>query len=136
MRTTPLTLKQRTSYALPITDRSAVAVTAITLRKPLDRREAQLRAELAAAKARLAEIDAAAQAAAEAERAKEQAALAEAARIGRETTARAAREARIREAPGFCEVDGLAAFRAKLGLNRHTTRVVITGSTVSIKDLA
>jgi hypothetical protein len=135
MRTTPLTLKQRTSYALPTTDRSAVAGTAITLRKPLDR-EAQLRAELAAAKARLAEIDAAAQAAAEAERAKEQAALAEAARIGRETIARAAREERIREAPGFREVDGLAAFRAKLGINRHTTRVVITGSTVSIKDLA
>lgn len=135
MRTTTLTLKQRTSFALPATDRIAVAATAITLRKPLDR-EAQLRAELAAAKARLAEIDAAAQAAAEAERAKEQAALAEAARIGRETIARAAREARIREAPGFCEVDGLAAFRAKLGLNRHTTRVVITGSTVIIKDLA
>lgn len=141
--------KPRTTYVLPTKDRSATAATAITLRQPLDR-EAQLRAdlsaevqrtkaELAATKARLAEIEQAAAAQAEAQRAKEAAVQAEMERIGRETVARAAREKRVRAAPGFREVDNIAAFyrrAAEFTRPRHRTTVTITGKTIAVTDHA
>jgi hypothetical protein len=142
-----------TSYVLPVTDRSAVAATAISLNQPPSR-EAQLRAENAQLKAELASLRAAeakakadaeaqaqaeAQAKAEASQAKAEAAqarLIEQARMGRAAMDREERDQRIRRAPGFREVDGIQAWMRRAGLNRHHTCVAITGSQVRVTDLA
>ena len=47
---------------------------------------------------------------------------------------RAQAEDRVVNAPGFCEVDGLAAWRQKMGLRPHVTKVAITGTTVRLVD--
>ena len=135
-----------TSYVLPVTDRSAVAAAAISLKQPPSR-EAQLRAENAQLKAELASLraaeakakaDAEAQAQAEAQAKAEaaQARLIEQARMGRLAMEREDRDQRIRRAPGFREVDGIQAWMRRAGLNRHHTCVAITGSQVRVTDLA
>jgi hypothetical protein len=47
---------------------------------------------------------------------------------------RAQAEDRVVSAPGFHEVDGLAAWRQKMGLRPHVTKVAITGTTVRLVD--
>jgi hypothetical protein len=108
-----------TTYTLPHADRAPVARLAKQLTRPMphaDAEAARLRAEVQRLRTELAQTKASLLAT-------EQAAL-----------DKAHREERLR--PYLLrEVDGLAAFRAKLGTRgAHRVHVVITGQTLAITD--